>query len=233
MYQSNADSRLVKAAPQAAAAGARSRARVSSPAACKTPLGDRAVHRPSPSRRAAGEDTRAPAFGSGPVSPSCDVPGFVTLKGDFHIHTVFSDGLVWPTVRADEAWREGLDVISITDHLEYQPHKADVSTNFNRSYELARGHGTDLDLLVVRGSEITRKMPPGHLNAIFLTNSASLAPHQLARFSRGGPPAGGLPLLEPSRLGRPDHQRFGGLVSRAHRIARRRPTARNRSGQRA
>lgn len=104
-----------------------------------------------------------------------EVPGYVTLKCDFHIHTMFSDGLVWPTVRAEEAWREGLDAIAITDHIEYQPHKADVSTNHNRSYEIARGTGTDLDVLVVKGSEITRKMPPGHLNAIFLTNSTSLA----------------------------------------------------------
>jgi 3',5'-nucleoside bisphosphate phosphatase len=104
-----------------------------------------------------------------------DVPGFVTLKCDFHIHTVFSDGNVWPTVRAEEAWREGLDAIAITDHIEYQPHKADVSTNHNRSYEIARGTGNDLDVIVIKGSEITRKMPPGHLNAIFLTNSMPLA----------------------------------------------------------
>ena len=104
-----------------------------------------------------------------------DVPGYVTLKCDFHIHTVFSDGYVWPTVRAEEAWREGLDAIAITDHIEYQPHKADVSTNHNRSYQIARKTGDDLDVLVIKGSEITHKMPPGHINAIFLTNSMSLA----------------------------------------------------------
>lgn len=104
-----------------------------------------------------------------------DVPGYVTLKCDFHIHTVFSDGLVWPTVRAEEAWREGLDAIAITDHLEYLPHKADVSTNHNRSFEIARTLGADLDVLLLRGSEITRQMPPGHLNAIFLTNAMLLA----------------------------------------------------------
>jgi 3',5'-nucleoside bisphosphate phosphatase len=121
------------------------------------------------------------AFGHEPVTRARtpvnipDVPGFVTLKCDFHIHTVFSDGNVWPTVRSEEAWREGLDAIAITDHIEYQPHKADVSTNHNRSYEIARGTGTDLDVIVIKGSEITRKMPPGHMNAIFLTNSMPLA----------------------------------------------------------
>lgn len=104
-----------------------------------------------------------------------DIPGYVTLKCDLHIHTVFSDGYVWPTVRAEEAWREGLDAIAITDHIEYQPHKADVNTNHNRSFEIARGKGNDLDLLVIKGSEITHKMPPGHLNAIFLTNSTPVA----------------------------------------------------------
>src|SRR5687767_1637405 len=85
-----------------------------------------------------------------------DVPGYMTLKCDFHIHTVFSDGYVWPTVRAEEAWREGLDAIAITDHIEYQPHKADVHTNHNRSYQIARKTGDDLDVVVIKGSEITQ-----------------------------------------------------------------------------
>lgn len=101
--------------------------------------------------------------------------GLLTLKCDFHMHTVFSDGSVWPTVRAEEAWREGLDAIAITDHIEYQPHKADIPTSFNRSYEIASGAGKPLDLIVIRGSEITRDMPPGHLNALFLTDCAALA----------------------------------------------------------
>jgi hypothetical protein len=52
-----------------------------------------------------------------------DILGYKTLKCDFHLHTVFSDGQVWPTTRVDEAVREGLDAIAITDHIEYQPHK--------------------------------------------------------------------------------------------------------------
>ena len=34
-----------------------------------------------------------------------DIPGYKTLKCDFHIHTVFSDGSVWPDIRSEEAWR--------------------------------------------------------------------------------------------------------------------------------
>jgi hypothetical protein len=103
-----------------------------------------------------------------------DIPGYLTLKCDFHIHTVFSDGSVWPSVRSEEAWREGLDAIAITDHIEYQPHKDDLPTNHNRAFDVARPLGQSLDVIVIRGSEITRKMPPGHLNAIFLSDSTSL-----------------------------------------------------------
>ncbi|MGB5378434.1 MAG: hypothetical protein WBN26_10660, partial [Muriicola sp.] len=68
-----------------------------------------------------------------------DIPGFITLKTDLHQHTVFSDGEVWPSIRVMEALRENLDAISLTEHLEYQPHKADIPhPDRNRSYQLAR-----------------------------------------------------------------------------------------------
>lgn len=99
-----------------------------------------------------------------------DIPGYHVLKFDFHLHTVFSDGNVWPTIRTAEAWREGLDGISITDHLEYLPYRNDIPANYNRSYEIALPQSKDLGLFLFRGAEITRPMPPGHLNAIFLTD---------------------------------------------------------------
>jgi hypothetical protein len=104
-----------------------------------------------------------------------DIPGYVTLKCEFHMHTVFSDGSVWPPVRVDEAWREGYDAISITDHLEYLPHRHDmVLTNFNRSYELAKGTARSLDLLLVRAAELTRGEPPGHWNLLFLKDANAI-----------------------------------------------------------
>ena len=45
-----------------------------------------------------------------------DIPGYKTLKCDLHMHTIYSDGQVSPTQRVLEAWHEGLDAISITDH---------------------------------------------------------------------------------------------------------------------
>lgn len=104
-----------------------------------------------------------------------DIPGYKTLKCDLHQHTVFSDGSVWPDIRVMEALADGLDVISLTEHLEYQPHKDDIPhPDRNRSYELALKEAKNHELLIVRGSEITRKMPPGHNNAIFIKDANKL-----------------------------------------------------------
>lgn len=101
-----------------------------------------------------------------------DIPGYVSLKTDLHQHTVFSDGNVWPTIRVQEALREGLDVISLTEHLEYQPHKADIPhPDRNRSFELAVAEAAAHDLIIVHGSEITRSAPVGHSNAVFITDA--------------------------------------------------------------
>ena len=104
-----------------------------------------------------------------------NVPGYQTLVCDFHMHTVFSDGSVWPDIRVQEAVRDGLDAISLTEHLEYQPHKDDIPhPDRNRAYQLAEKYAQPYNLLVVPGSEITRDMPPGHSNAIFITDANKL-----------------------------------------------------------
>ncbi|HEX9934520.1 MAG TPA: Sb-PDE family phosphodiesterase [bacterium] len=103
-----------------------------------------------------------------------DILGYTTLKCDFHMHTVFSDGLVWPTVRVQEAWQEGLDAIAITDHLEKSAHADDMLIRRNRSFEIAKKEGDALGLIVIRGVEITRHMPPGHMNALFIRDAEVL-----------------------------------------------------------
>lgn len=98
-----------------------------------------------------------------------DVPGYYTLSADMHIHTVFSDGRVWPNIRVEEALKDKLHAIAITDHLEHQPHRADIPhPDRNRPYELAKQAAEGTGLIVINGAEVTRSMPPGHLNAIFL-----------------------------------------------------------------
>lgn len=99
-----------------------------------------------------------------------DIPGYKTIICDFHTHTVFSDGLVWPTVRMDEAWREGIDAIAVTDHIEYQPHSEYVSTDHNASYEVAMPAAQSNKIMLIKGTEITRGTPPGHFNAVFIND---------------------------------------------------------------
>jgi hypothetical protein len=97
------------------------------------------------------------------------------ISTDLHIHTTFSDGSVWPNIRVEEALKEGLDLISITDHLEYQPHSEDLpNPNRNRSFDIAKGTAEKSKLTVIRGAEITRSMPPGHLNAVFIQDANKL-----------------------------------------------------------
>ncbi len=96
-----------------------------------------------------------------------DVNGYQALKCDFHMHTVFSDGHVWPAVRVQEAWQEGLDVIAITDHVEYTPHSDDVKVDYNRPHELVKDAAAETNIVLIKGTEITRNTPPGHFNAIF------------------------------------------------------------------
>jgi len=103
-----------------------------------------------------------------------ELPGYVTLKCDFHMHTVFSDGNVWPVQRIGEAWRDGLDAVSITDHIEYQPKKQYIPTDHSGAWKIAKSTAADYNIILVKGSEITRKMPPGHLNALFITEPDSL-----------------------------------------------------------
>ncbi len=100
-----------------------------------------------------------------------NIPGYQTLKCDFHMHTVFSDGTVWPTVRVEEAWEEGLDAIAISDHIEYRPHSKDVVADHNRAFEIAEPLAQQRKIILIRAAEITRSMPPGHLNALFIRNA--------------------------------------------------------------
>jgi hypothetical protein len=103
-----------------------------------------------------------------------DIPGYHTLKCDFHMHTVFSDGHVWPNFRVSEAVRDGLDAISITDHVDYEGHPEELKKDYNRPYELAQEAAKASGLIVIRGVEISPRMPPHHCNAIFVQDANAI-----------------------------------------------------------
>mgnify|MGYP001383445627 CR=1 FL=1 len=98
-----------------------------------------------------------------------------TLVFDPHTHSVFSDGHVWPKIRVGEALRDGLDALAVTEHLEYQPHIEDIPhPDRNRSFIETAEAAKYKDLLVVAGAEITRDLPAGHMNAIFIDDANKL-----------------------------------------------------------
>lgn len=103
-----------------------------------------------------------------------DVAGLKTLVCDLHTHTVFSDGQVWPTVRVEEARREGIDVLVLSDHIEYQPHKNDIPVNRARPYEIALSRAQEMNVLLIKGAEITKDTPPGHYNALMVSDIDAL-----------------------------------------------------------
>lgn len=113
-------------------------------------------------------------FGQRKIVNLPDLPGFLTLKCDFHMHTVFSDGNVWPTVRIGEAYRDGLDAIAITDHIDYTPKKDFIPVDYNAAWKIAESTARDFNIILVHGAEITRKMPPGHMNALFIKDASLL-----------------------------------------------------------
>ncbi|MCE2675819.1 MAG: Sb-PDE family phosphodiesterase [Sediminibacterium sp.] len=119
------------------------------------------------------ESTHSHSLGTSLQFPN--ILGYQTLKCDLHQHTVFSDGDVWPSIRVRESLMDNLDVISLTEHLEYQPHLGDIpNKDRNRSYQIALREAKDHNLVIVRGSEITRAMPPGHSNAVFIQDANKL-----------------------------------------------------------
>ncbi len=113
--------------------------------------------------------------------------GRSVLAVDLHTHSVFSDGSVWPDVRVEEAKRDGLFALAVSEHLEYQPKAADIPhPDRNRSFQVANQAAVvkpdavgvnKQPLVVINGSEITKLViQPGHMNAVFITDANALLP---------------------------------------------------------
>lgn len=111
-----------------------------------------------------------------------DVDGYKALKTDLHVHTFYSDGDCSPEYRVREGWRDGLDAMAITDHIEYRPTDSKMQKylgvtlkgqpDLNFSVGLARNAAAAYGLLIIPGIEITRNpRETGHFNALFTTDN--------------------------------------------------------------
>lgn len=99
-----------------------------------------------------------------------NLDGYVTLKGDFHSHTMFADAHVSPEGRIKEAWCDGLDVICVSEHIGV--HKSPGIKRFDHNLVTKRAvdAGKQYDMIVIPGVEITREKPFGHFCCLFLSD---------------------------------------------------------------
>ena len=127
------------------------------------------------------------------------VNGFNVYAADFHTHSIYSDGKVMPAFRVEEAWLDGLDIMAVTEHIEVRscertfvdylskysdrkyrkakntslldaaPDKDGIMVDLNYSVNQALSEAEKYGILIVPGTEITRRQ--GHFNALFTTDN--------------------------------------------------------------
>ena len=132
------------------------------------------------------------------------VNGYNVYKADLHTHSIFSDGSVTPEFRVQEAWHSGLDVMAVTEHVEYRPYEgkminflkgyvpdgtkafnnsiigkaADergIQTDLNYAIKLAEAAAAGYGITIIPGTEITRAPETiGHYNALFTKDNNTI-----------------------------------------------------------
>jgi hypothetical protein len=110
--------------------------------------------------------------------------GYNVYKADLHTHTVYSDGSVTPQLRVQEAWLDGLDVMAVTEHIEYRPFEKTYAkymgtevkeADLNYSYQLSESEAKKWGMVIIPGTEITRNgTTVGHFNALFTTDNNAI-----------------------------------------------------------
>lgn len=148
------------------------------------------------------------------------VKGYNIYKGDFHIHTAYSDGVISPAGRVREAWIDGLDVIAITDHYEgrsgerrflkviapyspdgqpmqYLPAKTakSIKADFNAIHQEAVDavEKSGYPMLLIKGCEMARNAKThGHFNALFLKDLNTVYSENMAEAFRKVKKQGGI-----------------------------------------
>ena len=133
-----------------------------------------------------------------------EVNGYNIYKADLHTHSIYSDGDCTPEFRVREAWYDGLDVLAITEHVEYRRHEGNmiralggilpeetkaqnhniigkaadergIASDLNLPVELARKTAKGYGMTIISGVEITRTPETiGHYNALFTTDNNAI-----------------------------------------------------------
>ena len=132
------------------------------------------------------------------------VNGYNIYKADLHTHSAFSDGSVLPEYRVKEAWDDGLDVMAVTEHIEYRRQETKmleyledyakegetidnweiirkpatekgIRVDLNYAVKLSEKAAAQYGILIIPGTEITREpVTIGHYNALFTTDNNAI-----------------------------------------------------------
>ena len=97
------------------------------------------------------------------------IPGYNAYTADLHMHTIFSDANVTPTMRVYEAMMEGIDILAITDHQPI-PRRGIDGGDLNAGYNEAVPVAEKLGVKLIHGFEITGSEPIGHINVLFVND---------------------------------------------------------------
>ena len=134
-----------------------------------------------------------------PVRKEIFIPqvcGYNVYKSDLHTHSVYSDGQVTPKYRIREAWLDGLDIMAVTEHIEYRPNEevfydylneynekeykpvkkgldeVNPMVDLNYAVKESQKEAAKYGILIIPGTEITRDgSKVGHFNALFTTDN--------------------------------------------------------------
>lgn len=132
------------------------------------------------------------------------VDGFNAYTADLHTHTTYSDGRMQMEGRVLEAWVDGLDIMAVTEHIEYRRYekedleyyagyygkmakpegslvyvengkKSQLKADLNLPVRHAQKVATRLGITIIPGAEITRTPESiGHFNALFTTDNNAI-----------------------------------------------------------
>lgn len=170
------------------------------------------------------------------------VNGYNCYKGDFHVHTSYSDGRVNPKGRVLEAWYDGLDILAITDHyegtsglkgalkvaaplspegkpIEYKSARdvGHATADFNAIHKEAEWQlkRSGFPMLLIKGCEMAREPKEyGHFNCLFLKDINSVYDPDIAEAFKKVKKQGGIVIHN-----HPSYRRPGGTTekSEAHK----------------
>lgn len=132
------------------------------------------------------------------------VNGYNVYKADLHTHSIYSDAQTTPEWRVTEAWYDGLDILAITEHIEYRPTEPKmleflkeyakknaeavnydivyqgkgndgIMADLNFAVKCAQAATKDKPMLIIPGTEITRAPKEvGHFNALFTKDNNTI-----------------------------------------------------------